>query len=82
LIRISFLLLLAADPAGLMHVPFPFIIDPPVFRVIDGADDARFMNDLIELIENPKKLDLTPKLVTDFRFMRSNPLSHPYNPLF
>jgi pyruvate dehydrogenase E2 component (dihydrolipoamide acetyltransferase) len=28
-------------------------------RVIDGAEAARFMNDLIEFLENPQKLDLT-----------------------
>jgi pyruvate dehydrogenase E2 component (dihydrolipoamide acetyltransferase) len=28
-------------------------------RVIDGAEAARFMNDLIEFLENPEKLDLT-----------------------
>jgi pyruvate dehydrogenase E2 component (dihydrolipoamide acetyltransferase) len=29
-------------------------------RVIDGAEAARFMNDLIKFLENPQKLDLTP----------------------
>lgn len=28
-------------------------------RIIDGAEAARFMNDLIEFLENPEKLDLT-----------------------